>query len=407
MKEIHLPLERSNSVIRVGAGVRAELPSVLPSQAKRAAIVTQANIPWEVDPGIEHEIFCVPDSEEAKSFTHLEDLCRSFATWGLTRKDVVVGLGGGVVTDLAGFAAAVYHRGMAVVHVPTTLLGQIDAAVGGKVGVNIPEGKNLAGAFWQPDAVLCDLETLSSLSPREFRNGCGEVAKYFLLDNDFFADEFTGESPTAEGVVAAEEPGVAISAAFALANLEAVVARCVEIKARIVVADEREGNQRVILNYGHTLAHALEAMSSFTMSHGEAVAVGLIYAAEVAGLLGRITPERVAEHRKVVSHFGLPSSLAELLNTQQEPDISPTKLLELFGRDKKSVDQITLVLDGPNGVEPVAGVPEKILLQALPEIKSKKIKSAKIKNAKIESDRVGGAGDSDAGAGARVKSVSK
>jgi 5-deoxy-5-amino-3-dehydroquinate synthase len=146
--------------------------------------VTQSSIGIDVDPRVEHQRFPIPDGEAAKTLDTVEALCRSWAQWGLTRADAVVAVGGGVVTDVGGFAAAVYHRGVAVVHVPTTLLGMVDAAIGGKTGVNLPEGKNLVGAFWQPAAVLCDIDVLASLPPRERRSGMGEMAKYHFLTGD-------------------------------------------------------------------------------------------------------------------------------------------------------------------------------------------------------------------------------
>jgi 3-dehydroquinate synthetase len=159
--------DRSYPVV-VGAGALAELAGVVPKGARRAAVVTQPGIGVAVDTGdgVEQRVFPMGDGEAAKTLATVEDLCRAWAAWGLTRGDVVVAVGGGVVTDTAGFAAAVYHRGVPVVQVPTTLLGMVDAAIGGKTGVNLPEGKNLVGAFWQPSAVLCDTEVLSTLPPR-------------------------------------------------------------------------------------------------------------------------------------------------------------------------------------------------------------------------------------------------
>ncbi len=202
----------------------------------------------------------IPDGEAHKTLATVGALCSEFARAGLTRSDCVVALGGGVVTDVAGFAAASYHRGIAVVHVPTTLLGQIDAAIGGKTGVNLPEGKNLVGAFWQPKAVVCDLETLESLPERERRCGLGELAKYHWLGGGRL-DEL---------------------------DLEERVARCVEIKAEVVGDDERESGRRALLNYGHTLAHALEIEGRHDLRHGEAVAIGLVFAARLARRLGRV-----------------------------------------------------------------------------------------------------------------------
>jgi 5-deoxy-5-amino-3-dehydroquinate synthase len=318
----------------VGAGARHELGRALPSTVRRAAIVTQAGIGVDVDPGIEHRVFAMGDGEQAKSLATVEELCRSFARWGLTRGDVVVAVGGGVVTDTAGFAAAVYHRGVAVVHVATTLLGQVDAAIGGKTGVNLAEGKNLVGAFWQPTAVLCDTEVLATLPERELRSGRGEMAKYrFLGVDDLLA-----------------------------LPLDEQVAACVAAKAAVVAADEHEGasGRRATLNYGHTLAHALETAGRYDLRHGEAVAVGLVFAAELATRLGRIDAERVAGHREVVAAYDLPSSLP--------PGADPAELVRLFRRDKKAVAGLTFVLDGPDGVEVVADIALDVIHAALEAI---------------------------------------
>ena len=180
---VELPGGRSYPVL-VGPGAIGELASVVPPGVRRVAVVTQASVPVEVDPGVEHRVFRIDDGETAKSLSTVEELCSAFAGWGLTRADVVVGVGGGVVTDVAGFAAASYHRGLPVVHVATTLLAQIDAAIGGKTGVNLPEGKNLVGAFWQPAAVLCDTTVLETLPEREMACGLGEMAKYHFLGGD-------------------------------------------------------------------------------------------------------------------------------------------------------------------------------------------------------------------------------
>jgi 5-deoxy-5-amino-3-dehydroquinate synthase len=318
---VPVPLAERSYDVLVGDGVRHELARVIPSSARRVAVVTQAGIGIEVDPGREHRVFEMPDGEEAKSLATVEQLCRQFAQWGLNRADAVVAVGGGIVTDTAGFAAAVYHRGVPVVHVSTTLLGQIDAAIGGKTGVNLPEGKNLVGAFWQPSAVLCDTEVLATLPPREYRSGLGELAKYHFLGG--------GELDSLP--------------------LDERVAACVAIKAAVVAGDEREGGRRATLNYGHTLAHAVEIAGHHDLRHGEAVAVGLIFAGELAHRLGRIDADRVAEHRRVVAAYDLPATLP--------PGLANDELVELMGRDKKALDGITFVLDGPDGVEQVTGVP--------------------------------------------------
>ncbi len=329
--------ERAYDVL-VGAGARHRLIEVMPTRARRAAVVTQESIGVHVDAGLPQETVLVDEGEEAKCLETVEDLCRRFARMGLTRADVVVAVGGGVVTDVAGFAAAVYHRGVALVHMPTTLLGQVDAAIGGKTGVNLPEGKNLVGAFWQPVAVLCDTEVLATLPAREYRSGLGEIAKYHFLDP-------TGPGP----------------AGFSDLPLDEKVARCVAIKARVVEADEHEETGlRATLNYGHTLAHALETSGRYDLRHGEAVAVGLCFAARLARRLGRIDDERVAEHDAVVTGYGLPTAVPA--------GHDPGELLRLMARDKKAVQGYTFALDGPRGVEVVADVDPAAVAATLEEV---------------------------------------
>jgi len=324
--------DRSYDVL-VGDGVRSELSRVIPERAKRVAIVTQEGLGIEVDPGREHKVFTMGDGEQSKSMATVESLCRQFAQWGLTRADCVVAVGGGIVTDTAGYAAASYHRGVPVVHVSTTLVGQVDAAIGGKTGVNIPEGKNLIGAYWQPSGVVCDTGLLSTLPPREYRCGLGEIAKYHFLGGE----------------------------ALDSLPIDEQVAACVAIKAAVVASDEREGGARATLNYGHTLAHAIEIAGDHDLRHGEAVAIGLIFAAELAQRLGRIDADRVAEHRRVVGAYDLPLTLPTGLENSE--------LIALMGRDKKALDGITFVLDGPNGVESVTGVDVSLIEDSINAIR--------------------------------------
>ena len=332
LREVHVDLgERSYQVV-VGRGARRRLGGLIPSTARKAAVVTQQNIPWEVDCATDQRTFLVGAGEEAKTLDSVEALCRGFAEWGMHRGDVVVAVGGGVVTDVAGFAAAVYHRGIAVIHVATTLLGQIDAAVGGKTGVNLPEGKNLVGAFWQPSAVLCDTETLDTLPERETRSGLGEMAKYRFL-----------------GVSGLTEMGI-----------DEAVAACVEAKATIVGADERESGRRALLNYGHTLGHALETSGSYDLTHGEAVGIGMVFAAHLARALGRIDDSRVALHEQTVAGYGLP--------VRPPSGRDPRELIELMRRDKKSTgSELTFVLEGPGGVEVVENVAFAVVHATLDE----------------------------------------
>ena len=330
MIEIKVPLgEGREYPVLVGANAREELDSVLPKDSQRVAIITQENIGVSVNLETENEIFLIPDGEEAKTLKTIESLCRSFTRWGLTRNDCIVGIGGGVVTDVAGFAAATYHRGTPVIHMPTSLLGQIDASIGGKTGVNLPEGKNLVGAFWQPTAVLCDTSVLNTLPEREMLSGYGEMAKYHFLGSGNLDD----------------------------LNLEEKIARCVEIKAQVVASDEREAGTRAILNYGHTLGHALETIKNYDLRHGEAIAIGLVFAAELAHKLGRIDKDRVEEHRLVVDQYGLSSMMPQGI----EPDV----IMEVMARDKKAINGLTFVLDGPDGVEVVTGIEPSIVRETI------------------------------------------
>lgn len=354
---IQIPVELADAPyeVMVGRGVRhdlAGLVAALKPDAKRAVVVTQqplVDAGWidDIDPGIPFDVVLIEQGEDAKNLATIERLCRAFVDVGLSRHDLVVAVGGGLVSDVAGFAAASYHRGIAYVTVATTLLAQVDAAIGGKTGVNLPEGKNLVGAFWQPTAVLCDAELLESLPPREWACGRGEMAKYAFLEGD--------------------EPTTAILGE----QIEQQVARCAAIKADVVADDEREGGRRMILNYGHTLAHAIEAIGledreqgratkSADLLHGEAVAIGIVYAALLAKALGRIDDERVELHRRIVGGFDLASELPE--------GLSATDLIEAMGRDKKAHHDLTFVLDGPRGVEPVSGVDRDAVLATLVEM---------------------------------------
>jgi len=329
VSRVHVDLGTRSYPVVVGHGVVGEIDSLLPKTAKRAVIVTQKEIGFVVKPKIDSTTVLIGNGEQHKNLQTIEMLSQKFAEFGLTRNDVVIGLGGGMVTDVAGFAAASWHRGTPVLHVSTSLVGMVDAAIGGKTGVNIDQGKNLVGAFWQPCAVVCDLDALKTLPEREMRCGLGEVAKYHFL--------------TGDDLLALEMPQR--------------IARCVEIKAKIVAADERESGGRALLNYGHTLAHALERSSNFSLAHGEAVAVGMIYAAHLAHAMQRISQARVEEHYKIIGQtYGLKVKPDERVNRKE--------LIELMRHDKKAVSGLTFVLDGASGIEVVSGVSEKHLEQA-------------------------------------------
>ena len=302
----------------------------------------------------ESELFLMADGEEAKTLRTVEDLCRHFATWGLLRGDAVIALGGGVVGDTAGFAAATYHRGIAVLQVPTTLLAMVDAAIGGKTAVNLPEGKNLVGAFHQPVGVLADTDTLSTLPDAEYRSGLGEVAKYALMGDVIEDPNGLVELlrlHTSE--VLARDPEV----------LGDLVTRCVRIKADIVARDpEERTGVRATLNLGHTFAHALETAGGYGLTHGEAVAIGLVFAGALAGGCERVGPDVVDRFQAVPATLGL---LTEVPGGQ---DVDPDELLALMRRDKKASGGLTFVLPGPDGIERVDDPPEHALRYAFSSV---------------------------------------
>ena len=319
MERVRVDVGTSGYEVCIGDGASERVKGAVAAiGASRAVVVTQQHIGLEIESGLPQTTLLMGSGEDAKSRSTVEALCRGFAEAALTRRDVVIALGGGVVTDTAGFAAASYHRGTPLMHVPTTLLAQVDAAIGGKTGVNLPEGKNLVGAFWQPVAVICDTALLRTLPEREWRSGLGEVAKCELLG-----------SP----VTVSSSP-------------EQMVTACVRLKADIVAADEREtAGKRDLLNYGHTLGHALETVGGYDLRHGEAVAIGLAFAADLASRLGRRTDARKGQIIETVTAYGLPVT--------PPPGSDADRLLAVIKRDKKARGGMRLVLEGPSGVEPV------------------------------------------------------
>ncbi len=301
-----------------GAQVRAV------SDARVAAIVTDDNVaPLYAnvveaslrDAGFEPCTYILPHGEASKCLTSLGELYSFFARAQLTRTDLVVALGGGVVGDLAGFAAATYLRGVSYVQIPTTLLAQVDSSVGGKTAIDLPEGKNLTGAFWQPSLVLCDISTLNTLPPETFADGAAEVIKYGAIRDRALFERLCG------GALATDTA--------------AIIARCIDIKRAVVEGDEFDNGARALLNFGHTLGHAIERESAFTVTHGNAVGIGMVLltkAAERAGL----------------SKSGSAAHIADCLARHHLPVDSPYPLDALFPHclsdKKRSGDDITLVL---------------------------------------------------------------
>jgi 5-deoxy-5-amino-3-dehydroquinate synthase len=334
--------DRSYDVV-LDNGARHQLAELIARRSPRArvvVIVTTPSIaaqPWfEVTSGIEQHVLHVPDGEAAKSLNVLEQLLEEVAQYELSRDDVLVGFGGGALTDLAGFAAATYLRGIDLVQIPTSLVGQVDAAIGGKTGVNLRSGKNLVGAFHQPVGVLCDFDTIATLPERERLAGLGEVAKCWLLEGGF-AEELAGVS------------------------LHDLIVMSVKLKAAIVGADEFEGRRRALLNYGHTLAHALEkvalARDHDELRHGEAVAIGLAFAVRLAEALGRVDRNEVLRHDDVLAFFGLRRRIPENF------PVSP--LIEAMTHDKKAHHDLTFVLAGAEGFEIVNDVEPQLVSDEL------------------------------------------
>ncbi|MGC0373847.1 5-deoxy-5-amino-3-dehydroquinate synthase [Streptomyces sp. SAI-229] len=330
---IEVPLGERAYSVHIGPGARTALAGAVAALgARRAVLVSARPDEWNPETGVETLVLPARDGEADKTLAAVGELCSRFTRFGLTRNDVVVSVGGGTTTDTVGLAAALFHRGVPVIHLPTTLLAQVDASIGGKTAVNLPEGKNLVGTYWQPKAVFCDTDYLSTLPRREWTNGYGEIARCMFIG--------TGDL---RGLPLPEQ-------------IAASVAR----KAEIVVADERDAGLRHLLNYGHTLGHALERATDYALRHGEGVAIGTVFAGRLAGALGRIDGRRVAEHLEVVEHYGLPTGLPESLDI--------TEAIALMRRDKKATRGLSFVLDGPAGAELVEDVEEPVVAATLAEM---------------------------------------
>lgn len=301
-----------------------------------------------VEQGCEVDILVVEAGELSKSPEVAAELWEKMLDEGADRKSAVVALGGGVVGDLAGFVAATFGRGLALVQIPTTLLAQVDSSVGGKVGINLPGAKNMVGAFWQPRGVLIDVDVLDTLPDREYRAGLAEVVKYGVIqDGEFFAY--------------LEEHIDAINGRDR-AVLSRIVERCCRLKADVVEQDEREETGlRAILNYGHTFGHAFEAATDYeTLLHGEGVAIGMLCASRLAERLGRVDAAFTARQHDLLTAFGLPTAV---------PNVSHDDLIDLMYHDKK-VDRgrLRFVLPARMGrVEVVGDVSTTDILAALGE----------------------------------------
>ena len=336
----------------VGRDLLDATPTWLPpNAARRAAVVTTAAVEAHHAArtvaglravGLDVHTRCVPDGEPAKSLDVLGGLYDWLASLPLARGDLVVALGGGVVTDLAGFLAATWHRGVAVVHLPTTVLAQVDAAIGGKTGINLTAGKNLVGAFHQPLVVVADTAALDTLPARELCAGMAEVIKCGFIRDPGILD------------LLEDDPAAALDPAGDV--LGDLVRRAVTVKAAIVAADTHEHGERALLNYGHTFGHALETLTGYTRyRHGEAVGIGMRYAARVGELAG--ISERGLEERTVrlLDLVGLPTTCVPL---------DSDAVFATMARDKKARDGIRMVLCERPGEARIVAAPERSVLGA-------------------------------------------
>ncbi len=337
--------------VTVGRGLIDDLSRWLPAAGgrRRAAVVTTAPVAQHyaapVTAGLEAAglvvyLQDVPDGEPAKSLAVLGGLYDWLASIPLGRGDLIVALGGGVVTDLAGFVAATWHRGVRVMHVPTTLLAQVDAAIGGKTGINLVAGKNLVGAFHQPVAVVADIATLETLPARELRAGMAEVIKCGFIRDPIILDLIERDP------VAALDPSGDV--------LVELARRAVAVKAQIVAADVFERGDRALLNYGHTLGHALETLTAYTRyRHGEAVGLGMRFAAHVSELTGVAAPGLHDRTTRILTKVGLPI-VADPVDSDE--------VFAVMARDKKVRDGLQLVLCTRPGEADVVAAPARRLL---------------------------------------------
>jgi 3-dehydroquinate synthase len=338
--------------VEVGCGALDRLPALLGTDVRRVALVHAPGLTVDL-PGFEVLDLEVPDGEAAKNATVVADCWERLGEAGFTRSDAVVTLGGGATTDVGGFVAATWLRGVRVVHVPTSLLGMVDAAVGGKTGIDTGAGKNLVGSFHEPAGVLCDLSLLETLPAAELVSGLGEVIKCgFIADPEILA--LVEKDPDA-----ARDP-----ASDVLAEL---VERSVRVKADVVAGDLRETGGdgghpgREVLNYGHTLAHAVEKVTGYTVRHGEAVSIGMVYVAALSRLAGRLDEETAARHAAVLASVGLPRSWS---GTPFDD------LLAVMRVDKKARGNTLrfVVLDGLARPSVLSGPSEELLRAAYAEI---------------------------------------
>ncbi|MHB8511338.1 MAG: 3-dehydroquinate synthase [Actinomycetota bacterium] len=353
MKELSVEAGVSSYPYFVGSGLLSKIADLVPVVADKIALVHDAALPEMLvdqvcasfdSAGIPIMRLPIPSGEDAKTMETAERLCDAMASGGMHRSDAVIGLGGGATTDLSGFVAAIFHRGIEHIALPTTLLGMVDASIGGKTGVNLPSGKNLAGAFHQPQAVVCDVDALLTLSEAELRSGMAEVIKHGLIADTGILKELEIHARAIE----VREAG----------RLAEIVARAASVKIAVVGQDATEKDVRAYLNYGHTLGHALETLghagSGPLLRHGEAVSLGMMFVAFLAVELGYAN--RIADHEAALSSAHLPTSGAE---------IEFDEVLTVMRKDKKYDRGLRfVVLEDLGAPTIVSGLGQEILRSA-------------------------------------------
>lgn len=337
--------------VKIGRGLLAEIEPLC-AGAHRVAIIAPSALEVTAeairsDLTVESFVLIVPDAEEQKSIDVVAFCWSRLAELGFTRNDVIIGVGGGATTDLAGFVAATWLRGIRWIAVPTTLAGMVDAAVGGKTGINLSSGKNLVGSFHSPSAVLCDLNALETLNKNDYLAGMAEVVKC-----GFIAD------PKILDLIEAN-PEEAVDHSSAVA--EELITRAISVKANVVTEDFRESGLREILNYGHTMGHAIERNERYQWRHGAAVSVGMVFAAELARMAGKLDEATADRHKKILSMLGLPVTY--------KADAWPA-LLEAMQLDKKTRGNLLrfVILEGLARPTRLEGPDPALLMSAFGEI---------------------------------------
>lgn len=355
MQKINIELKERGYDILIGSGLLNEVSDMLRDfiSGKKCFIITDDNVNRIYGDKILKSLESVcssvviadfPAGEGSKNLLTVENLYHKASSAGLDRSSVIVALGGGVTGDIAGFVAATYMRGIDFIQIPTTLLAMVDSSVGGKTGIDLPEGKNLVGAFWQPRLVLIDPAALLTLPEREIRCGLAEIVKYgIILDAAFF-----------NLLELNTDKLLSLDMDF----YAAIIGRCCELKAQVVTADERESNLRAILNYGHTFAHAIETVTGYKrLAHGEAVAIGMRMAAKFAVVTGRLKEESASRQEKLLRNLGLPCGIK----------VNPHMILDAMSKDKKVLKGgLRLVLpDSIGKVSVIGNVDKKTVLEAI------------------------------------------